>query len=71
MKLIIPVNVEINLEAPIHDPTAGDPLEDRMKRSAVEAVTNALRYANIEGFTHDMEELTSIIFSVGEAERQP
>jgi hypothetical protein len=48
------------LDDDLGDPATGDPLEDRMQQSAREAVANALELSELNGFSHDMEPLTSL-----------
>lgn len=59
MFVLVPLDIEFGDED-VGDPVAGDPLEDRMKASAVEAVTNKLRAGESNGFTHDMGTITCI-----------
>jgi hypothetical protein len=70
--MLVKVEVVMNVEfcEGEADPKPGDPLEDRVLDSVSEAVENALRHIQGDGFSHDMESILSVMVeSVGDAER--
>lgn len=70
MRVQVLVELDITLcDDDLGDPVAGDPLESRMRASAVEAVHHALRHFEGDGFVHDLDTLTSIqVLSVAESQ---
>ena len=61
MEVQILVTVQISFDDDTPDFAPGDPGEDRMRESAVEAVKNALEFVGDEmGFVHDMACIASV-----------
>ena len=60
MRVILHIAADIVFSDDTPDPAPGDPLEDRMREAVREAVNNAIRTAEDNGFSHDMETITSI-----------
>ena len=56
--ILVKANIELN---ELNDPVSGDPLEDRMRESAREAVEIGLDFVNQKvGFSHDMSSIASV-----------
>jgi hypothetical protein len=60
MDLEFKLKVKISLGDNLQDPAPSDPLDDRMRRSARDAVVNALQAAAQNGFSHDMAEISCV-----------
>lgn len=60
MRIKIKVKASIELADGTPDPLPNDPLYHRMRESAVEAVRNALSKGELDGFTHDLDTITSL-----------
>lgn len=61
MNVRIIVNTSVDfLDGITGDPAKGDPLEERMRGAALEAVAEAVEYACGRGFNHEMSDIAGV-----------
>jgi hypothetical protein len=69
MEVRVTVTVDVDwCDEDLGVPGRGDPLEAQLCDSVEEAVLNALRHRQMDGFSHDMEALVSILVGDAKAE---